>query len=243
MPTTVSQPAAETAGAMPQANGAKSWRPKATRLGERLQTLGVRLLSANGTVMGPDATSGGAKIGVTSCRRREGVSTVAANLAVSAAQPDGARVLVVDANVAHPALHQMFGVAPAPGLLDVLAGTVPLPQAIQATAVAHVDCLAAGSSPENHLTASAPEDGRPIFSPAKVAGLLTLLAGDYDLLILDLPAAEAAPQAMNLAARLDGLLLVVEAERTSREMAAQRKQQLTDLGANLLGVVLNKTRS
>jgi hypothetical protein len=68
------------------------------------------------------------------------------------------------------------------------------------------------------------------------------LAGRADLIILDTPSVLSSPLAQALAPTVDGVILVVEAERTRSEVALAAKDALTLAGANILGVVLNKRR-
>jgi len=75
-----------------------------------------------------------------------GTTTVLLNLAITAAQQDGRRVAVVDANFRRPALAERLGLGPAPGLREVLAGSVPLPHALQETAQSNLMALTAGQS-------------------------------------------------------------------------------------------------
>ena len=65
-------------------------------------------------------------IGLTSCSPREGVSTVAANLAITAAAMFDRPVLLVDANFLRPALRRMFRLRQGPGLADVLLSAATL---------------------------------------------------------------------------------------------------------------------
>src|SRR5438309_355388 len=62
-------------------------------------------------------------LGLTSCSRNEGVSTVAAELAATAARSLGLPVVLVDCNLAHPAVDRVFDVPRGPGLSDVLTET------------------------------------------------------------------------------------------------------------------------
>jgi Mrp family chromosome partitioning ATPase len=75
-----------------------------------------------------------------------GTTTVLLNLAVTAARQEGRRVAVVDANFRRPALGERLGLGPAPGLREVLSGTVPLAQALQETAQKNLWALMAGRS-------------------------------------------------------------------------------------------------
>src|SRR5437763_2361808 len=74
-------------------------------------------------------------LGVTSCRRGEGVSTVAACLAATAAASGQGPVLLVDADLARPAAHSLLGVSPAPGLSEALADR-SVPPVVQPSPVA-----------------------------------------------------------------------------------------------------------
>jgi hypothetical protein len=73
-----------------------------------------------------------------------GTTSVLLNLAISCARRDGARVAVVDANLARPAIAERLGIAPAPGLFEVLARTVPLTWAMQASGQPNLDALTSG---------------------------------------------------------------------------------------------------
>jgi Mrp family chromosome partitioning ATPase len=83
-----------------------------------------------------------------------GTTTVLLNLAVTAARQEGRRVAVVDANFRRPALGERLGLGAAPGLREVLAGSVPLPQALQETGQNNLWALTSGQSvggPEGRL--------------------------------------------------------------------------------------------
>src|SRR5688572_970263 len=79
------------------------------------QALVNRLALASGSVETPHS------LGITACARRAGVSTIASGLAELVAG-GGQRALLIDANWARPSLSRRYGVAPAPGLWDLLAG-------------------------------------------------------------------------------------------------------------------------
>jgi hypothetical protein len=86
---------------------------------------------------------------------------------------------------------------------------------------------------------------QPLRDPFGVDALwarLQALRGSYGLLLVDLPPAGESEQGRTLAGLLDGVLLVVEAERTPARVAQRVKDQLSAAGARLLGVVLTGTR-
>jgi capsular exopolysaccharide synthesis family protein len=171
-------------------------------------------------------------LGVTSCTGGEGVSTVAANLAISASR-GGCRVLLVDANTANPSVARTFHVPPRPGLADMLVGEAELEECVHATAIEALLVLPAG--PRGDHDASA-------FDWSHLAEIIAHLKQEYELVVFDLPAADELSPCPVVASLLDGVLLVVEAERTGGEAALRVKRQLELAGAKLLGVVLNKGR-
>jgi Mrp family chromosome partitioning ATPase len=170
-------------------------------------------------------------VGLTSCWPGEGVSTVAAHLAVAAAARAPRPVLLVDANLERPSAHRRFALRPAPGLADALLSGGP--PAVQPSAVPQLSLLVAGDVGGRRAHAET--------SP-HLTGLLQALQEDFGLVLFDLPPASGGPFAGRLAGLLDGTLLVVEAERARWQEAQREKELLAQAGANLLGAVLNKRR-
>lgn len=182
----------------------------------------------------PQGAEGGLRaIGVTSCRRREGVSTVAANLALGAAWSRGQPTLLVDANVHAPAVTDLFQVGSSPGLSEYLAGSAELKDCVRKSSVEHLQILPAGRwAPENERAACA----------GTFARMLESLKAEFATVIVDLPAASDLSICFALAPALDGVLLVVESDRVPGHTALRVKQRLEQARANLLGVVFNNKR-
>ena len=97
-------------------------------------------------------------IGITSCRQGEGVSTVAANLAISAARSGSVRVLLVDANIDHPSIAATFAVDPCPGLAEALSQVVHPAGCIQQTSSEKLSVMAAGAANGPAKSGSLPAD-------------------------------------------------------------------------------------
>lgn len=171
------------------------------------------------------------QIGVTACLRQEGVSTIAAHLALAAAKISDDPVLLLDAHLSDPSVHRTFGVEAGPGLAEHLAGAATIEEIVQDTAIANLKVLAAGDTDTAGL-------GMP--DPEAFGDLLARLGEVFRLVIVDLPPAEARGAGLHLASGLEGLLLVVEAERVHTHVARRVKQQLEQAGARLLGIVFNK---
>jgi Mrp family chromosome partitioning ATPase len=191
------------------------------------QALVNRLGLASGAIEAPQV------VGFTSCARGAGVSTVAGALAAFAAG-GGQQVLLIDAHWQHPAQARRFGLLPGPGLWDVLAGEVEANMAIAATPCDNLCLLPSGRRPADGLLLS----GRPL-----LAGNLKQWKERFDLIVLDLPPALPEEPLIAWTGILDGVVFVVEAERTTAPVARQARQALVDCEARLLGAVLNKQRS
>lgn len=171
-------------------------------------------------------------LGVTSCSRGEGVTTVAAQLAATAARSLGLPVVLVDCNCANPGVHRAFDLPIGPGLRGALSETRPVSEFVQPSSVANLSLLTAGG----------PGQGTALeLNSPNVACLLGELKQEFSLLIVDLPAIGHGVAA-GIGALLDGLLLVVEAEKVRWEAAQRTTASLRGAGGNLLGVVMNKRK-
>jgi tyrosine-protein kinase Etk/Wzc len=170
---------------------------------------------------------------VTSAAPGEGKTLTAANLAVTLAY-DGLRVLLVDCDIRRPRVHGMFHVPRAPGLMELLTssaapGSPPLP-AIRTTSVNGLSVLPCGALPSNAAN---------LLSGTRMRVLLQDLREQYDIIVLDTPPVLATADAGIVASRTDGVLLVVRAGTTDRNAAQRACQQLANVGARVVGTVLN----
>jgi protein-tyrosine kinase len=165
---------------------------------------------------------------VTGVDAGEGKSTTLANLAVVIAQ-GGKRVVAVDCDLRRPTLHKVFGLSAEPGLttaiLDKAGHAVS-----QKTTVEGLSVVASGPLPPN------PSE---LLGSRRFGEILDALAKEADIVLLDAPPIIAVSDAAVLASRVDGVLLVVSAGKTKRELARRAKSLLEKVNANILGVVLN----
>jgi tyrosine-protein kinase Etk/Wzc len=162
----------------------------------------------------------------------EGKTSCAANLAICLSHL-GKRVLLVDADLRKPVMHRTFNSRRSPGLVDVLVEEdwqKALDQAVQKTEVQNLDLLASGRTPPN------PNE---MIGSDKMGRLMDFLAGRYDFVLFDSPPLLAVSDAMVMARRVDGVLLVVRGGRTSRGSLQNGVDALSQTGARILGVVLN----
>ncbi|MDZ7616923.1 MAG: CpsD/CapB family tyrosine-protein kinase [Patescibacteria group bacterium] len=173
-------------------------------------------------------------LGVTSCARGEGVSTVAAHLAAAAAGMVTGNVLLVDANMAHPVVHNLFDVDAGPGLAEATVNAKTLEAYVQPSGCQNLELLTAGEP-----------NGKPRTTALDSAGVEAVLAAvgqAYQLVVFDMPPASGQSATLRLASMLDAVIIVVEAERISCDVARRAKELLQRAGARVRGAVLNKRR-
>ena len=168
---------------------------------------------------------------MTSCGPLEGKSVTAANLSIVMAQ-SGKRVILVDADLRRPMQHKVFELEDAFGLTTILLNpSMPLDDVLQATSVPNLRVLTCGPIPP---------DPSELLSSKRMADVITTLRQEADIVIFDTPPALVVTDASALSTRADGVLLVVQAGRTRRTAAKQAKEALVAVGANIVGVVLNR---
>jgi tyrosine-protein kinase Etk/Wzc len=170
-------------------------------------------------------------VGITSCTRGAGVTTVATNLAIAAAQSGNRRVLLVDANREYAKIAKLLRITGKGGLTDVLSGTALVGDCVQLSAVDFLSVLPAGS-PNKTLGTD--------FEVANVVDLLDELRSEFDLIVFDLPQAEELSECYAFAQVLNGTFLVIEAGRVDIRIARRITQRFAHCQAPLLGAVYNK---
>lgn len=166
---------------------------------------------------------------VTSAGAGEGKSTIAANLAVAFAK-QGKRVLLVDCDLRRPRLHEFFQMDREPGLTHLLSGTEPVAEVVRRTPVEGLFVVTCGTPPENPAE---------MLGSGAMRGLLEHAESRFDLVVLDTPPVLAASDSSVLGTLVDGVVLVVRAGHTAREAARDALRQLSAVGANVVGAVLN----
>lgn len=168
-------------------------------------------------------------IAVTSSSPLEGKSTIAISLATIMAQA-GNRVLLVDNDLRKPRLHSGLKLRNDVGLTSIIAGTSTVAAAVQPSGIAGVDALVCGPLPNNptELMLSSAYDG-----------VLQQLRDAYDIIVLDAPPVNPVTDAVVLAQKVDGMLMVVRATKTKKDALRHAIDQLDAVAAPLLGVVLN----
>ncbi len=168
----------------------------------------------------------------TSALPRDGKSTTATNLAITLAQL-GRRALLVDADMRHGCLHDVFDVPRDPGLSEILSGANFSNEAI------HTIDLEASGTLFFLPTGTLPPDPTELLSSTRMKGLLKSLKAQFDAVILDCPPLMAVTDAAILGTYADGTLLVARANVTEKGAITHCMEQLRQVRAPVLGVILN----
>ncbi|MGE0125464.1 MAG: GumC family protein [Vicinamibacterales bacterium] len=189
-----------------------------------------RKLRAGIMLASGDADAPGNVIVVTSAAPSEGKSFVSAHLAAAFAATDQ-RVLLIDADLRRPRLHETFDRKRAPGLTDVLLNRRSAAEVLRPVSVQGLSLIPAGlpTAKASDLTA--------------VAGfqqLIESLRPDFDWIVVDSPPVMAVADASLMARDATGVLFVTTADQTSLEAADAALNDLDAGGARMFGAVLNR---
>lgn len=164
---------------------------------------------------------------VTSPAKDEGKSTTIANLAVTMAQ-SGRKTILVDCDLRRPSLHTIFGLKQEPGLTNMVLEEMAEPP-LQPTEVENLWLLSSGKQPPN------PAD---LLGSQKIDQIITDLQNRAEMVLFDAPPVIAVADAVILGAKVDGVLLVVQAGKTRREHAERAKNTLETAKVRLVGAAL-----
>jgi polysaccharide biosynthesis transport protein len=210
-----------------------TWRerdePKLITLAEAKSAASEAYRTLRTSVMFAASQKGLKALMVTSPGPGEGKTTTAANLAVVLAQADK-RVILVSADLRKPRIHRFFGLSNKRGLVNVLAGETQVGQVLQAPEVAGLRLLGAG-----------PSSGRPAewLQSERMGELLGTLRDQADFVIIDAAPILVVADPLALAPMVDGVLFVADAEDTSRHAVERAREHLDQVGAKIIGCVLN----
>ncbi|WP_413476828.1 CpsD/CapB family tyrosine-protein kinase [Latilactobacillus fuchuensis] len=170
----------------------------------------------------------------TSAGPLQGKSTVSANVAVTWAD-QGVNVLLVDADMRRPTVHQTFQVPNKKGLTSLLTGDkFDFNTTIQKTPVDHLFVLPCGVVPPN------PSE---LLNTKKMDKLIQELTKHFDLVIFDAPPVVSVTDAQILASKVDGTILVVPQGIVEKGSVAKAKELLEVVNARILGTIMNRVKA
>lgn len=168
---------------------------------------------------------------VTSLQQQDGKTSVSTNCAISLAQLGEGDVLLVDADMRHPNLHEILAVPQVPGLSDVLAGGVRVEEVVRSTRIPGLYVIPAGPVPINPTE---------LLASRRLGQALTSLESRFAHIVFDTPPMMGISDTLVLAPRVEGVVLVLRHGRSGRSSAQRAIQMLGSIRARILGVVLNQ---
>lgn len=177
--------------------------------------------------------TGGNSLMITSANPGEGKTLTAINLAVSVSQEVNRTTLLVDADLRKPSVHSFFGLPTNKGLVDYLLGDVELKDILVNPGLDKLTVLPAGRAFPNSTE---------LLGSPRMAKLIHELKGKYQdrFIIFDTTSLLTRADPVVFADYVDGILLVVEAERTSAKQLKRALELLRD--RPVIGTMFNKAR-
>ncbi|WLV77144.1 CpsD/CapB family tyrosine-protein kinase [Lacticaseibacillus parahuelsenbergensis] len=163
----------------------------------------------------------------TSSAMSEGKSTVSANVAVTWAQ-SGKKVLLIDANLRRPTVHATFRKLNLDGVTTILTGKAAPEDVVEDTFVENLDVLTSGPIPPN------PSE---LLNSGKMGGILKWARDAYDIIVLDAPPILAVSDVQVLVPRTDGVVIVANIGKTTKEDLKRTVEVLKLAKAKILGCV------
>jgi capsular exopolysaccharide synthesis family protein len=169
---------------------------------------------------------------ITSSLPGEGKSTVATNLALIMADQQH-RILLIDADLRKPRVHEYLGIEGSVGLTTVFVGDVTFEQAKMSWGSGTLDVLTAGLLPPNPAE---------VLTSVSMRRFLAEVGSQYDLVIIDSPPVLSVADASLLAPAVDGVVVVVDSVNTRRSQLIRSVKEIENAGGRIVGMILNHTK-
>jgi|HubBroStandDraft_6_1064221.scaffolds.fasta_scaffold01953_4 succinoglycan biosynthesis transport protein ExoP len=166
---------------------------------------------------------------VSSAQPGEGKTTVSTNLAISLAQL-GQRVLLIEGDLRRPSVHRAFDIRGSLGVVSYLTGQQDWRQAVEKISLPGLEVLVSGPVPPNPAE---------LLSSDLMRKLIEQALDEYKFVVVDSPPLLNVADSRILATLVDGVVLVVKGGETPRELALRAQGYAANVGARVIGVVLN----
>jgi capsular exopolysaccharide synthesis family protein len=171
---------------------------------------------------------------VTSLQSEDGKTSLSTNLAITLAQLGAGEILLVDGDMRHPNLHEIFDLPQAPGLSTFLTGQAELPETLRPTAIPNLYVIPAGRVPLNPAE---------LMASRRLGQAVEALGQRFTHIVFDTPPLFGVSDSLILAPRVEGVVLVLRHGRASRDAAQHATRLLASVRARVLGVVLNDVQA
>ncbi|WP_024862271.1 polysaccharide biosynthesis tyrosine autokinase [Ruminococcus flavefaciens] len=172
-------------------------------------------------------------ISVSSAEPFEGKSITAANIAITLAQ-GGNKVLLIDADLRYPVQHEIFRISEKKGLSNALTDISDLDKCIKKTFMEKLDIISAGDAVANPSELVASEN---------MDKIIEKLEEKYTYIIIDTPAVNFFTDAVEIAKKVSGMIMVVRYNETSSSDIDSAMSRIEFFEANMLGFIINDVKS
>ncbi len=169
---------------------------------------------------------------VTSPTANNGKTINSINLAVSFAQM-GKRTLLIDADMRNPTVHRMFSISVKNGLSEILAGLTDN-ISVSKTDIENLSVLTAGKIPPNPTE---------LLASSRMDKLLEFVKSHYDVVFIDTPPVNIVTDCTVFAQKITGYVLIIKTDTTNTQDVKTAMNNLTQIGGNILGFILNDVNS
>jgi capsular exopolysaccharide synthesis family protein len=166
----------------------------------------------------------------TSSNPGEGTSTILVNFAKEIAA-SGEKVIIIDTNLRNPILHKLLNVENIEGVAEAIDKRKPLIETIKKTATENLRIITHGKQSEGTLAGFSSDTMKPIINELK---------SHADWILFDSPPIHQYSDAAVLANEVDGVIMVVQAEKTKWEVAQSARDKIKKENTQILGAILNK---
>ncbi|MFQ5685367.1 MAG: GumC family protein [Candidatus Scalindua sp.] len=183
----------------------------------------------------------------TSTTMREGKTTTISNFAMTLAQI-GKKILLVDGDMRKPMINRVYGIEREPGLSDVILGNYNWDEVIKTDTdimmgemgMEDITTTAPGINNLNIMTSGLiPPNSTELLNSARMSEILSQMKEAYDIVLIDSTPVLPSTDAVILAAKVDGVVMVNQVGQIARGALKRAKTQLDNAKANIIGVVLN----
>ena len=173
------------------------------------------------------------KIVFTSALAGEGKTTSCVNLAATFAQTS-AKVLVIDADLRRPKVHQLIGEKCEDGLADLLADFVDINDVVRYSETMHFDYISAGHIPPNPAE---------LLATPKINTIFAKLSQVYDYIFIDTPPVNVVTDALVLSKHTSGMIFIVKQKETPHDAIKKAMANLKFADVKLLGFLMNEAET
>ena len=168
---------------------------------------------------------------VTSCSPSEGKTVSAISMALALSIEANAKVVLIEGNMSSPRIHELFNIDTVPGLSDLLISRSNLNEIMRKTEFKNLTIIPSGSDISKKLD---------VFEIERLQDLIGSLKKDFDYVIVDGQSVSGSSDVSIISKYFDGIVFVVECEKTRWEVMQESKEKIKGVGGKILGVVLNK---